>query len=158
MVASTALSPCLGQLDAGQPWSPASAGTIILDTNPDRTATEGCSFALPDTVRNAWCLFLGWGCVAFLVGTVLCSRHCTTGQSSCERGLCCQRDLTENVRIFTATTLSKQCKEKGLSRAFPQRSRGWRLPRGRRLKTCDFCQENKSFSSDCRRIIAELVT
>lgn len=98
------------------------------------------------------------------VGIVLWSRHYTTGQSSsegeeesCSVRTSCQEDLQENVRMFIETRLSKQFKEKGISRACCQRSSGWRLPRRDRLKTCDFCQEKKGFSSDYRGIIAEEV-
>lgn len=140
MPASTALSSCLWQFDDGQLWCydttaqpPASAGTIILDTDPNNTGNCGC--ALPDTLRSAWGLLLGWR----------------------RWGLPQGEDLQENARIFTETTLSKQHKEKGISRVRNHRSSGWRFPRGGRLKTCDLYQEKEGFSSDYRGIIAEEV-
>lgn len=33
---------------------PASAGTVILDTDPNRTATRNCGCALPDILSSAW--------------------------------------------------------------------------------------------------------
>lgn len=51
----------LGSFDVATAQPPASAGTIILDTDPNRAAAGNCGCALPDTLRNAWGLLLGIG-------------------------------------------------------------------------------------------------
>lgn len=131
MPASTAHSSCLGQFDAGHPryWHttaqcPAPAGTIIRHW-PRQNCYWGLQLCAPRHTKECLGPFPGMGKTwPPLWG--LCSGQ---GTAPLDKAAV-KEDLQENVKIFTETTLSKQCKEKRISRACPQKSSGWRLPRG----------------------------
>lgn len=78
----------------------ASAGTIILVTNPDRTA-DRLLLCTPRHTR-VWVVPLPrlGEALAFLVGTVLWSRHCTAGQSSCEGDECAIRRIYRRIHYY----------------------------------------------------------